>query len=84
MTKHSLDETLIEVWRQTLVENAKAVKVGRESLSDPPSSVCDRWISYSTETRFEDWSRTRTRNPVGHKWHDPAKRWCSSSAKADT
>ena len=35
MTKHSLDETLIEVWRQTLVENAKAVKVGRESLSDP-------------------------------------------------
>ena len=27
----SLDETLIEVWRQALVENAKAVKVGGES-----------------------------------------------------
>jgi hypothetical protein len=26
-----LDETLIEVWRQALVENAKAVKVGKES-----------------------------------------------------
>ena len=31
MTKLSLDETLIEVWRQALVENAKAVKVGEES-----------------------------------------------------
>src|SRR5258708_22671179 len=31
MTKLSLDETLIEVWRQALVENAKAVKVGGES-----------------------------------------------------
>jgi len=31
MTKLSLDETLIEVWQQALVENAKAVKVGGES-----------------------------------------------------
>ena len=31
MTKPSFDETLIEVWRQALVENAKAVKVGGES-----------------------------------------------------
>ena len=31
MTKLSFDETLIEVWRQALVENAKAVKVGGES-----------------------------------------------------
>ena len=30
-TKLSFDETLIEVWRQALVENAKAVKVGGES-----------------------------------------------------
>ncbi len=30
MTKRSLDETLIEVWRQALVENAKAVKVNGE------------------------------------------------------
>ena len=30
MTKLSFDETLIEVWRQALVENAKAVKVGQE------------------------------------------------------
>ena len=29
--KLSLEEALIEVWRQSLVENAKAVKVGRES-----------------------------------------------------
>jgi len=28
MTKLSFEETLIEVWRQALVENAKAVKVG--------------------------------------------------------
>jgi hypothetical protein len=33
MTKPSFEETLIEVWRQALVENAKAVKVGRESYS---------------------------------------------------
>jgi hypothetical protein len=31
MTPPSLDEILIEVWRQALVENAKAVKVGQES-----------------------------------------------------
>src|SRR5712692_7822858 len=31
MTKHSFEETLIEVWRQALVENAKAIKVGGES-----------------------------------------------------
>ena len=29
--KLSLEEALIEVWRQSLVENAKAVKVGGES-----------------------------------------------------
>jgi hypothetical protein len=31
MTKPSFDETLIHVWRQVLMENAKAVMVGRES-----------------------------------------------------
>jgi len=33
MTKPSYEETLIEVWRQALVENAKAVNVGGESYS---------------------------------------------------
>lgn len=31
MTKLSFEETLIEVWRQALVENAKAVKLDGES-----------------------------------------------------
>ena len=31
MTKPSYQETLIEVWRQALVENAEAVNVDRES-----------------------------------------------------
>ena len=31
MTKLSFEETLIEAWRQALVENAKAVKLGGES-----------------------------------------------------
>ena len=31
--KLSLDEALIEVWRQALVKNAKAVKLGGESYS---------------------------------------------------
>src|SRR5258706_15923686 len=31
MTKVSFEQTLIEVWRQALVENAKVVKVGGES-----------------------------------------------------
>jgi hypothetical protein len=30
MTKLSFEETLIEVWRQVLVENAKAVELGSE------------------------------------------------------
>jgi hypothetical protein len=33
MVKLSFEETLIEVWRQALVENAKAVKVGGESYT---------------------------------------------------
>ncbi len=31
MAKLSFEETLIEVWRKALVENAKAVKIGGES-----------------------------------------------------
>jgi hypothetical protein len=31
VAKHSFEETLIDVWRQALVENAKAVKVDAES-----------------------------------------------------
>src|SRR6266853_3704100 len=37
MTNLSLDETLIEVWRQALVENAKAVKVSGESYPVRPT-----------------------------------------------
>lgn len=33
MTKLSLEEALVEVWRQALVENAKVIKLGAESLS---------------------------------------------------
>lgn len=33
MTKLSFEETLIDVWRQALVENAKAVKVGGKSYA---------------------------------------------------
>ncbi len=33
MTKPSFEEVLIEVWRQALVENAEAVKVGGESYA---------------------------------------------------
>ena len=32
MTKLSFEETLIEVWRQALVENAKAVVLGTDSF----------------------------------------------------
>jgi len=31
MTKSPFEETLIEVWRQAIVENAKTVKVSGES-----------------------------------------------------
>ncbi len=37
MTKPSFEETLIEVWRQALVENAKAVKVSGESYPVRPT-----------------------------------------------
>ena len=33
MEKLSFEETLIQVWRQVLVENAKAVKLGGESYA---------------------------------------------------
>jgi len=38
MAKLSFEETLIEVWRQALVENAKTVKVGGESYPVSPDS----------------------------------------------
>src|SRR5258708_7547539 len=37
MTKPSFEETLTKVWRQALVENAKAVKVGGESYPVRPT-----------------------------------------------
>src|SRR5216683_3642588 len=37
MTKLSFEETLIEVWRQALVENGKTVKVGGESYPVRPT-----------------------------------------------
>jgi len=37
MTKLSFEETLVEVWRQALVENAKAVNLGGESYPVHPT-----------------------------------------------
>jgi len=68
MTKLSLDETLIEVWQQALVENAKAVKVGGESYPvrrTPKRGFARGGFSCSTGTRFEDLSKNLIRSPVG-------------------
>jgi hypothetical protein len=42
--KSSFEETLIEVWRRALVENAKVVVLGtrRHPLSELPNEVCGR------------------------------------------
>src|SRR6266404_2074491 len=66
MTKPSFEETLIEVWRQALVENAKAVKVGGESypVRQTPKRGLREGFSCSTSARFVDWSRMLRRTPV--------------------
>jgi hypothetical protein len=52
----SFEQTLVEVWRQALVENLKAVKVGGESY--PVRRTAKRglrqWISFSTEMIYHD------------------------------
>jgi hypothetical protein len=66
----SFEQTLAEVWRQVLVENASVVELGgkRYPVRNSPRKGRTKWTSYSTETRFEDWSRIRRQNPVGRKW----------------
>ena len=40
MTKSSIEETLVEVWWQALVENARAVKLGGESYPARRTPKC--------------------------------------------
>lgn len=63
----SFEHTLIEVWRQALVENSKVVELGIETFPvlRTPSAACDRWISCSMAKTFEGLSRTQRRNLGG-------------------
>jgi hypothetical protein len=79
-----LENTLIEVWRQTLVENAMVIELGKERYTVRRISKhkLRRWISCSTEQRYTDLSRTHRRNRGGHNWRALARKLCISSAKA--
>jgi hypothetical protein len=83
MTRHSLDETLVEVWRQALVENAPVVRVGEESY--PVRRTPKRGLR-QVDFMFDGTGiRGLEQNPeTKSRWAQLArsgKRSCSSSAK---
>lgn len=74
--KLSFEETLIDVWRQALVENAKAIELGTERFPVRwlPSAAFRRWTSYSMVMRFVALSKTRKRNLDRPRWRGRAGR----------
>jgi hypothetical protein len=64
--KPSFEQTLVDVWRQVLVENASEVKLGGKRYAVR--------ILFLMETKCGRWSKTRIRNHVGHSWHGLARK----------
>ena len=62
----SFDQTLIDVWRQVLVENAAVVLLGIGCYPVCPiKRHLRKWTLCLTGTKFVDLNRTQIRNPVG-------------------
>ena len=72
----SFQQTLVDVWRQALVENVDVVELDgkRFRFASLPGKACGRLISFLTGTRFAGWSRARIRNHVGRRWHALGKK----------
>ena len=76
MMKFSFEQTLVEVWRQALVENAKTVALGadRFPVRRTPKKGLRQVDLVFKGNEIRGWSRIRRRNPAGHNWHDPARK----------
>jgi hypothetical protein len=74
--KLSFEQTLIEVWRQALVENAKTVELGADRFP-----VCHtpkrglREIDFIFDgNEIRGLEQNLRPNPGGRRWHAPARR----------
>ena len=67
----SFEQTLVEVWRQALVENANIVVLGieRYPVRKTPKRGLRQVDFVFDGNEIRGWSRTLIQNPVGHKWH---------------
>ena len=75
----NFEETLISVWRQTLVEARQSRSKAFTILSDPPADPnCGRSISGSKNRRCEGSSKIRIRIRAGHNWHARESKSCNS------
>ena len=70
--KSSLDSTLNSVWRQALVENADAVKLGTEIMQSPEAkqNAFGKLRLFLMEIRLWESSRTRRQNRDGLQWRE--------------
>jgi hypothetical protein len=70
----SFEQTLVDVWRQVLVENADVVELGAERYPirlTPKRRL--RQVDFVFDgNKIRGLEQNPERNPVGHKWHDPA------------
>jgi len=81
----SLEDTLIEVWNQSLVENAKSVEVERQSYAIKRTA---RRGLKQVDFRFDGKSlRGLEQNPETksrwQRWREKERRSCSSSKPVD-
>ena len=57
--KPSFEQTLVDVWRQVLVENASVIELGGKRSSSHHSTEGLRQVDFVlTATKFAVWSRT--------------------------
>ena len=74
--KLSFEQTLVEVWRQALVDDAKTVLLGSERYpvrSTPKRGL--RQVDFVFDgNEFEDWNRTPRLNHGGRSWRGQARR----------
>lgn len=76
----SFEDMLIEVWRQTLVENARILTLGEQHF--PIQRTAKSGLRQVDFTFDGEDIRGLEQNPNiksrWRKWHDPAKRRCNS------
>ena len=78
MVETSFEKTLIEVWRQTLVENADVVELGKERylFGELPNKICGKWTSFSTGINWRVEAEPENEIPLGRY----GTVWCKGDA----